>query len=49
MREVQDHWFREAKRQGYRSRAAFKLLEIDDKRKILSGNARRLFGVSEAD
>ena len=36
MREVQDHWFREAKRQGYRSRAAFKLIEIDDRRKILS-------------
>ena len=35
MRDVQDHWFREAKKQGYRSRAAFKLLEIDDKRKIL--------------
>ena len=35
MREVQDHWFREAKRQGYRSRAAFKLLEIDERRKIL--------------
>ena len=36
MREVQDHWFREAKRQGYRSRAAFKLIEIDDRRKVLS-------------
>lgn len=35
MRQVQDHWFREAKRHGYRSRAAFKLIEIDDKRKIL--------------
>ena len=35
MREVQDHWFREAKRQGFRSRAAFKLLEIDERRKIL--------------
>ena len=35
MRQVQDHWFREAKRLGYRSRAAFKLTEIDDKRKIL--------------
>ncbi len=36
MRDVQDHWFREAKKQGYRSRAAFKLIEIDDKRKILA-------------
>lgn len=36
MRDVQDHWFREAKRQGYRSRAAFKLIEIDDRRKVLS-------------
>lgn len=36
MREVQDHWFREAKRQGYRSRAAFKLIEIDDRRKVLA-------------
>ena len=35
MREVQDHWFREAKRQGFRSRAAFKLIEIDDRRRIL--------------
>jgi 23S rRNA (uridine2552-2'-O)-methyltransferase len=36
VREVQDHWFREAKRQGYRSRAAFKLIEIDDRRKIVA-------------
>ena len=35
MREVQDHWFREAKRQGFRSRAAFKLIEINDRRRIL--------------
>mgnify|MGYP001969765853 CR=1 FL=1 len=35
VRDVQDHWFREAKRLGYRSRAAFKLIEIDDKRRIL--------------
>ena len=41
-REVQDHWFREAKRQGYRSRAAFKLAEIDDKRKILRKGRRVL-------
>ena len=35
MREVQDHWFREAKREGYRSRAAYKLIEIDDRRRVL--------------
>lgn len=35
MREVQDHWFREAKREGYRSRAAYKLIEIDDRRNVL--------------
>lgn len=34
-REIHDHYFHEAKRQGYRSRAAFKLTEIDDRRKIL--------------
>ena len=36
MREIQDHFFREAKRKGYRSRAAYKLIEIDDRRKVLS-------------
>ena len=34
-RVLHDHFFREAKRHGYRSRAAYKLLEIDDKRDIL--------------
>lgn len=33
--EVQDHYFRMAKQQGYHSRAAFKLLEIDERKKIL--------------
>lgn len=33
-RELHDHFFREAKRNGYRSRAAYKLIEIDDKRNI---------------
>lgn len=41
-REIQDHWFKEAKRQGYRSRAAFKLMEIDDKRRILTKGRRVL-------
>jgi len=32
---VTDHWVHEAKRQGYRSRAAFKLMEIDAKDHLL--------------
>ncbi len=35
-RELHDHFFKEAKRNGYRSRAAYKLTEIDDKRKVFS-------------
>ena len=42
MRDVQDHWFRQAKREGYRSRAAFKLTEIDDRKKVLSKGDRVL-------
>jgi 23S rRNA (uridine2552-2'-O)-methyltransferase len=34
-RDVQDHYFRLAKKEGYLSRAAYKLIEIDDRRKIL--------------
>ncbi|HMN96997.1 MAG TPA: RlmE family RNA methyltransferase [Phycisphaerales bacterium] len=34
-RELHDHFFREAKRKGYVSRAAFKLIEIDERRKLL--------------
>ena len=34
-REVWDHWYRQAQAQGYRSRAAFKLIDIDDKRKVI--------------
>lgn len=34
-RHVTDHYVRQAREQGYRSRAAFKLLEIDAKEKIL--------------
>ncbi|MFK7960350.1 MAG: RlmE family RNA methyltransferase [Phycisphaerales bacterium] len=41
-RDLRDHWFREAKRQGYRSRAAFKLTEIDDKRELFFEGARVL-------
>lgn len=35
-RDLHDHFFREAKRNGYRSRAAYKLIEIDDKRNVFS-------------
>ncbi len=34
-RELHDFFFKEAKRKGYRSRAAYKLSEIDDKRNVL--------------
>src|SRR3972149_1039712 len=34
-RQLNDPYVAEAKRQGYRSRAAFKLAEIDDRYKIL--------------
>jgi 23S rRNA (uridine2552-2'-O)-methyltransferase len=34
-RQLNDPYVNEAKRQGYRSRAAFKLVEIDDKHKLL--------------
>jgi len=35
-RDLHDFFFKEAKRNGYRSRAAYKLTEIDDKRHVLS-------------
>jgi 23S rRNA (uridine2552-2'-O)-methyltransferase len=35
MRDRHDHYFRKAKTEGYLSRAAYKLMEIDDRRKIL--------------
>lgn len=35
MREIHDHFFKRAKEQGYRSRAAFKLLEIDQRKRLL--------------
>jgi 23S rRNA (uridine2552-2'-O)-methyltransferase len=33
-RHVTDHYVKEARKQGYRSRAAFKLLELDSKEKL---------------
>jgi 23S rRNA (uridine2552-2'-O)-methyltransferase len=42
MREVQDHYFREAKREGYVSRAAYKLIEIDDRKRIMRQGDRVL-------
>lgn len=42
MKEVQDHWFRLAKEEGYRSRAAYKLIDIDDKRRVLRRGDRVL-------
>src|SRR5437764_338548 len=38
-RHVTDPYVRKAKEQGYRSRAAFKLLEIDEKEKLLRPGA----------
>ena len=32
---VSDHWVQEAKRLGFRSRAAFKLIDLDDKDRVL--------------
>jgi 23S rRNA (uridine2552-2'-O)-methyltransferase len=34
-RQLNDPYVEEAKRQGYRSRAAFKLIEIDDKHHLM--------------
>ena len=42
MREVQDHYFKQARREGYRSRAAYKLTEIDDRKKVIRRGARAL-------
>jgi 23S rRNA (uridine2552-2'-O)-methyltransferase len=38
-RQLNDPYVEEAKRQGYRSRAAFKLIEIDDKHHLLKPGA----------
>lgn len=42
MKEVQDHWFRKAKELGYRARSAFKLIEVDEKRRMLRKGGRVL-------
>jgi len=42
MKEVQDHWFRLAKEEGYRSRAAYKLIDIDDRKRLLRRGDRVL-------
>jgi len=42
MREVQDHYFKLAKQEKYLSRAAYKLIEIDDRRKVLRQGDRVL-------
>ncbi len=39
-RQLNDPYVQRAKREGYRSRAAFKLIEIDDKYRILKQGAR---------
>jgi 23S rRNA (uridine2552-2'-O)-methyltransferase len=39
-RQLRDPYVAEAKRQGYRSRAAFKLIEIDDRHHLLRSGAR---------
>ncbi len=41
-RQLNDPYVAAAKRQGYRSRAAFKLVEIDDKHRLLKPGARVL-------
>ncbi|MBC22911.1 MAG: 50S rRNA methyltransferase [Phycisphaerae bacterium] len=48
MREIQDHWFREAKKEGYRSRAAFKLLQVLQKRPALMGRGSNVLDVGAA-
>jgi 23S rRNA (uridine2552-2'-O)-methyltransferase len=42
MKEVQDHFFRLAKEQGYRARSAFKLIEIDDRKQLIRKGDRVL-------
>jgi 23S rRNA (uridine2552-2'-O)-methyltransferase len=42
VREVQDHYFKQAKRDGYRSRAAYKLIEILDRKRLITRGERVL-------
>ncbi len=42
MKEVQDHWFRLAKERGYRARSAFKLLELQERHKLIHRGDRIL-------
>lgn len=42
MKEVQDHFFRLAKERGFRARSAFKLIEIDERYKLLRPGQRVL-------
>jgi 23S rRNA (uridine2552-2'-O)-methyltransferase len=37
MKQVQDHYFRKAKKEGFAARSAFKLKEIDAKHKLIKG------------
>lgn len=46
-RQLNDPYVAEARRQGYRSRAAFKLLDLDDKYHLLDG-ARRVVDLGAA-
>ena len=41
-RELHDHYFRQAKREDYLSRAAFKLLEINERKSLLKSKDRVL-------
>ena len=45
-RQLNDPYVQRAKREGYRSRAAFKLLEIDDQYKMLRPGQR--WGIGKA-
>ena len=42
MKEVQDHYFKKAKKEGYIARSAFKLQEIDAKHKLLQKGSKVL-------
>jgi 23S rRNA (uridine2552-2'-O)-methyltransferase len=42
VKEVQDHFFRLAKEEGYRARSAYKLTEIDDRFRLMRAGSRVL-------